>query len=552
MARMLLALLWVLPGAEPVDTLVVCPADLRAALNSWVEYRTAQGHRIKIVEPADSAESTLHRVRAAGTRSVRFVVLIGDADRPSALVRAPTPGSSDRSEPIAPEENYSSRRLRSSHAQTPAHYFPAEVNVHFGSEPTIVTDAPYGDFDGDGRPDTAVGRISVENADQLRTVLEKTIAYERSTDWGLWRRQIHCIGGVGGFGPLLDGVITQSVRFFLTETIPPAYHVTMTYASEQSPYCPSLYAFPEHARARYNEGGWFWVYLGHGRPDGLDWVRTRFGNRPILDCSDVAQLQPAVGRPLVVLFSCYGTAFDADDCLGEELLRSRGGPAAVIGASRVSMPYGMASLAVGLLDAVFARQSPTVGEALLLARRELTDTEQSDDPRRRLLDAIAGGFSPSRDALHAECAEHAAMFHLLGDPLLRLRYPLKLPLEAKISPGAEGRLVVNGFAPCSGRLRLEASPRRGRIPQSMAAVTTDTLSPEATAIAQPLYQRANASGRLLYESPLAAGRFTLDLPLPQPNEPHIVGYLQGSDNFAVGSALWEPAPSTARTNSVHR
>ena len=528
MAWMLLALLL---SAEPVDgceAVVVCPTALRSALVPWVEYRRGQGDRLRVIEPSGTADDLLRRVRQAASPATRFVVLVGDADAAAA--------SADGGRESA---------------CVPTHYRKAVVNVRFGSEPMLATDGPYGDLDGDGMPDAAVGRLSADSADQLRTIIAKTLAYERSSDLGPWRRTIHCVAGVGGFGPLLDGVLESSVRYFLTETVPPAYRVTMTYAAPGSPYCPPLDSFSQAAAARFNEGGWFWVYMGHGRPEGLDWVRGASGPRPILDRPQVTQLRANAGAPLAVFLACYGGAFDADDCLGEEMLRAEGGPAGVIGASRVAMPYGMASLAVGLLDEVFVRQTPTVGEALLHARQALLQHDPADDPRRKLLDAIAAGLSPTRESLRAEREEHAAMFHLLGDPLLRLRHPLTLPLRADVDQTApNAQLLIRGSAPCAGRLRLEASPVRGKLPRGLTRHTGGRANTGNGAVAggaavagaqtqaglqQAAYEQANAPGRVVFDAPIAAGEFQVVVPFRAGDDQWIIGFLESDARFALGA-----------------
>lgn len=523
MAWMFLALVL---SAEPVggsEVVVVCPPSLRPALAPWVEYRQGQGRRLRLIEPRGTADEVVRQVRAAASPATRFVVLVGDADgRPAVVPNAD--GS----------------------AFVPTHYRKAEINIRFGSEPMLATDGPYGDLDGDGMPDAAVGRLSADTAKQLRTIVEKTLAYERSKDLGPWRRKIHCVAGVGGFSPLLDRVLESSVRYFLTETIPPAYRVTMTYAGPGSPYCPPLDTFSQAVAARFNEGGWFWVYMGHGRPEGLDWVRTQSGAKPILDRPQVGQLRATDGAPLAVFLACYSGAFDADDCLGEEMLRAPGGPAGVVGATRVAMPYGMASLAVGLLDEVFVRQTPTVGEALLHARQTLLQHDQADDHRRKLLDAIAAGLSPARDSLAAEREEHAAMFHLLGDPLLRLRHPLVLPLHAAVDEtAADGRLIIRGRAPCAGRLCLEAAPTRGKLPRELSRRAASASGLPNSDSQPAVYEQANATGRVVFDSSVIAGEFEVAVSYRASEEQWIIGFLEASDCFAVGAARVGENPRTA-------
>ena len=109
-----------LAAATPVDTVVVCPAEFRPALKPWVEYRTAQGHAIAFVDPTGTAEAIAERVRQqAKTPGVRFVVLVGDAE-PHANAPA-------------------AARARC----VPTHVAKAKVNIHWGSEPTLITDNAY-------------------------------------------------------------------------------------------------------------------------------------------------------------------------------------------------------------------------------------------------------------------------------------------------------------------------------------------------------------------------------------------------------------------------
>jgi hypothetical protein len=84
------------------------------------------------------------------------------------------------------------------------------------------------------------------------------------------------------------------------------------------------------------------------------------------------------------------------------------------------MPYGNTVLGYELLRACFQDRPTSLGEALRLAQcRTLTAIEQ--DKLRPSLDSLAQGLSPSPVDLAAERREHVLMYHLFGDPLLRLR-----------------------------------------------------------------------------------------------------------------------------------
>ena len=146
----------------PVDTVVVCPVAFREALTPWLEYRTYQGHRIAVV-PSDGPAEEIRRAivaQAAGGK-LRFVLIAGDTVTPGVL------GSAGRA--------------------VPTFAVPAHVNVAWGSEAEIGTDNGYGDLDGDGVPELAVGRIPAASPAELRAILGRTIAYETSREFGPWR-----------------------------------------------------------------------------------------------------------------------------------------------------------------------------------------------------------------------------------------------------------------------------------------------------------------------------------------------------------------------------
>ena len=66
----------------------------------------------------------------------------------------------------------------------------------------------------------------------------------------------------------------------------------------------------------------------------------------------------------------------------------------------------------------------------------------ADDPLRTSLDAMAQGLSPPPVDLPAERREHVLMYHLFGDPLLRLRVsPLDAAPAVKVATPAIGTVL---------------------------------------------------------------------------------------------------------------
>jgi len=268
--------------------------------------------------------------------------------------------------------------------------------------------------DGDAAPDLAVGRIAADTADELATVVRKIIRYEQAPG-GAWQRRLNVVVGMGGFGSVTDAIVEAAGRQVFQRTVPPGYELRHTPASTGGIHSLVL--------GQFNEGALAWIYLGHGLPTELDRAPTSSGKKPILSVSDVAQIRCGNQSPLAVLVACYTGAMDAPrDSLGEELSLAGDGPVAVIAATRVTMPYGNTVIGYELLRACFDEERAVMGDILLRAQQRTLQPSKTDDLRVSL-DAMCQGVSPPPVDLAAERAEHVLMYHLLGDPLLRLRRP---------------------------------------------------------------------------------------------------------------------------------
>ena len=401
------------------DTLVVCPAAWQLQLAPWLAHRTAQGHAIDVVDTPTSAGAIEKVVRRrAGQGGLRYVLFVGDIDRLA------------------------------------THYVPAKVNVRWGSTAEIASDGPFADVDGDHAPDVVVARLPVDSASELRTVLAKVIRYETTTR--AQRERIDAVASSGGFGAAIDGVIEMASRQLMAVFVPADVPVSIT----QPGLGDAQSSTSQTIRRQLAGDALAWVYLGHGHPTALEAVHPLNGRRSLLSVDDLREsplggLQslrrnpkdpspprltrlasspqatrrgdPADGGggldsvgPLAVLVACYTGAMDAErDCLAEELLTQPAGPVAVVAASRVSMPYGNAVLGCELLRGCFDDRTAMVGDLWLAAQRRSL-APAGDDPLRTSLDQLARGLMPPPVDLATERREHVAMYHLLGDPLLRL------------------------------------------------------------------------------------------------------------------------------------
>jgi hypothetical protein len=472
-----------------VDTVVVCPLEFRGALEPWLAHRREQGHRLTLLDnrqPPQELRAAIRGIAHGG--GLKFVVLVGDAD--PAMHRSPAV------------------RGRS----VPTHYAEAVVNIRYGSTAEIATDNWYADLDDDRVPELAVGRLPCDSPRELTSLVDKILAYERSADFGAWRRRVHFVAGIGGFGPVADAAIEAAAKTSICEGVPAAFSTTMTYGNWQSPYCPDPRDFRRVTLARLNEGSLFWVYIGHGYPDAVDELLVPGARFPILTADDTPQLACRHGAPIACFLSCFSGAYDLPrDCLAEEMLRAPGGPVAVLAGSRVTMPYAMSVLGAEFLHQAFGARPATLGEMFLEGKRRTMHNEQPGAYRAALA-AAARLMSPTGDEFQTELAEHLDLFNLLGDPLLRVPLPQAIDLEAPttIAPGA--KLTLAGKAPWAGRAVIEVAVRRDRL--TFRPPARRQLDAQTLAGYDETYRRANEPRLRVTEVQLAAGPFATEVEVP--------------------------------------
>ena len=504
------------------DTVVVCPAAFRETMKPWLDLRAGQGHRIKLISNSGTADAIRGEIReTARDGRLRFVLLVGGAD---------------------PKLNGDAGvRARS----VPMHYAAARVNVKWGSTHTISTDNWYvqaaGSDDERPVPTIAIGRLPATSPEELAVMVKKILAYERAEDFSPWRQRLNVVAGVGNFGYLADTLLEATATTVLTESVPAEYHVSVTYANWRSPYCPDPRRFHAAAIERLDEGSFLWVYIGHAAPRETGLFEVPGHKYPILNMPDAAALRGGEGRPIALFLSCLAGAVDArGQCLASALAAAPGGPAAVIAASRVTMPYGETLLATNLSDELFRGQCATVGEALLHVKQKMLAAPKKDDARRAVLDALAVTFISSSKNLPAERAEHVLMYNLIGDPLLRLRHPQPISIQLAKSVPAGGSLQIDGLSPIAGRATVELVVRRDRTRLSRPEAWQDIFPTNSKELAafDEVYKEANDGCLKSVEMAVQKGPFQAKIAVP----PEAIGdcsvsvFIAGKGEIAMGSA----------------
>ena len=536
------------------SVIVVRPKGWASAITEWASYRSQEYRIVEIDSQPTAAQQHIEILKAASqcTPKASAILLCGDV---ACEVNPGVETNNDQGNTPA-KPGTKGKRLE---ILTPGVVLDTSIRLSGMTTPNLCTDAIYGDLDDDGCPDLAVGRLPAKTPSELTRMLQRSIAYEAIPP-GPWNDTVHVTAGVGGFGMIADAAIETVTRRFLTEGIPDHFHLNTTYASCTSNYCPNPSAIRESYIDRINKGGLFWVYIGHGAVTELDYFQVGDQWMPIAEATDAKRFQIQKRPPIAIMLACFTGAYDANvDCFSEHLLGQPDGPIAVIAGSRVTMPYGLSQLASEMINGCFRDEIPTLGEVVLQAKRRIwqpddapspapkSETESVEDTGARRLDIrkryekivteMARALSPGNHELVQERREHVRLMNLLGDPLLRIPYPQRIPLQIDKVTAADSILHVAGTSPLSGQLRVELSLVRDRLPDSVAPLSSYRGTAEQHEAMQRTYERSNDLLVTSKEQTVTEGPFSVDLEIPASAKGRYVvsAYVYGNNTWAVGS-----------------
>jgi hypothetical protein len=510
---------------------LVRPAHWSKSLAEWKTYRSSEYQFSEVDSVGDSEllRKQIAKAISEGATPTAAILLCGDATLE-----------------VAPKQW---------RALTPGIVLDTQIQLGELTTKELCTDALYGDLDQDGCPDVAVGRLPAKTPEELTRMLRRSMDYEAIRP-GPWNDTVHVTAGVGGFGYLADTAIETVTRRFLTEGIPSQFHMNVTVASCTSSYCPNPWKLRESYIDRINQGGLFWVYIGHGQVQELDRYEVDGKWLPIGQPSDAARFRCQNRPPIALMLACFTGAFDARvDCFSESLLAQPSGPIAVISGSRVTMPYGLSQLSSELLNGCFRDRIPTLGELLLQAKRRVwvddetssipNDPDDRDQPEvfdirkryRKIVTDMAHALNPSDHDLTLERREHVRLMNLLGDPLLKIPYPqpIEVNLPSKATSGE--RIKISGQSAVSGRLIAEVSLVRDRVPQGVVPVRAYQGTEQENQQMDRNYQTANQLTVTSISQVIDAGRFEVELQIPSDSSGrHVVSvYVYGNREWSVGS-----------------
>ena len=166
---------------------------------------------------------------------------------------------------------------------------------------------------------------------------------------------------------------------------------------------------------------------------------------------------------------------------------------------------------------------------------------------RETIDSLARMLDPTRDRLDEQRLDHVHLFHLFGDPLLRLPTPLEVKLETPETARPNTTIMVRGVLPDSERTVI--GNRRAvvelAVPKERNTVTvpgnrTFSLTEESVKEFNTLYAQANRRvvSRVIVD--VTHQEFIAELPIPNLSRAETGSYdlrvyYETPDAFGLGS-----------------
>jgi len=225
-----------------------------------------------------------------------------------------------------------------------------------------ASDDWFVDWNGDGLPETAIGRLPVRTAEEASVVVSKIVGYEQARS-GQWTKKALLVAD----NPDVYDFETQSAS--VGSLLPEGISVEGVFLG-----WTDIAMARSMLREKLNAGQLLVNYLGHGSVE-------LWASEALFSSDDAAGLTNSPRLPFVVSMTCLNGFFHDlyAECLAEALLKARqGGAVAVWASSGLTEPYEQTVVNKELIRLLFGGGAPTLGEAVLGAKA----SSGSEDVRR--------------------------------------------------------------------------------------------------------------------------------------------------------------------------
>ena len=324
------------PGQD-ADFVIITHRDFRESVKPLQSLRERQGLRVRVIDVEDVFDEFSYGEKSpqaikdflsfarTGWDEARFVLLVGDASYdPKDYLGA---GNWD----LVP-----TKLIDTAFMET-------------------ASDDWFADFDGDGLPEMAVGRLPVRTVQEASAVVSKIIRYDQSIP----SKSVLLVADSN------DGFDFEAATSALRALIPGSLTVAEIDRGRHD---------DDAARSQLldaiNRGQKIVNYSGHGNAD--QW------RGKLLTSSDGSSLLNSEGLSLFVSMTCLNGYFQdpARPSLGESLLSSPGGGAVAVWASSgLCQPAGQTIANQALYRALLSGEETTLGEAAVKSKAAVTDPD---------------------------------------------------------------------------------------------------------------------------------------------------------------------------------
>jgi hypothetical protein len=322
---------------EQADLIIIITDELAPAVIPLAEARIQQGLGIKIVDVneiyddfgfAESSPDAInkylrHAYRSWELPSPCYVLIVGEA--------------------TYDYRDYLKKGVKNS--------IPSPmVSVSFGGE--TISDARIADINDDSIPDLAVGRWPVTTRFEVRSMVQKTFAYEQKTSK---QKAIFVAGGSSSeFNSLNHSIALGS------DLDPEKVRQFEGIDSEE-------------LGQLWQEGPWLLTYSGHGS-------LNQWGIEEILSGTSVNLLRSASSSPIVLQLTCL-TGFFAHPTqasISERMLLVEVGPALIISATSLTLSSSQKPFGIEFIKEFQNPELIRIGDAIVQAKQRLDSRTNPD------------------------------------------------------------------------------------------------------------------------------------------------------------------------------
>jgi uncharacterized repeat protein (TIGR01451 family) len=222
-----------------------------------------------------------------------------------------------------------------------------------------ASDDWFSDFNDSGMPTVATGRLPVGSLDDANTVVGKIAAYEGQATNGTWTGQALVVADRDDTNNFTQD--SQTVQSEMPSTLQVTDVFTGTVGRD---------AARQQIVSAINAGQLLVNYIGHGSEE-------QWSGENIFDTNAVATLTNGSQLPVFFVMNCLNGLFQ--DVYGQPLavtliLAPNGGAVAVLASSGLNQAPPQAKLDALVVKSVLGSSPATLGEAILSAKSNISDT----------------------------------------------------------------------------------------------------------------------------------------------------------------------------------